>query len=179
MKLFRYSVVLGTFLGGSLLPLRAFAQQGAKGKAATHTQDSTQSDATAQEASSGDAKKKEKSPFEGLPRGGTLASTTSGITTTVGGFEPDSPKEEEPLALGGSITKGASRQWKAKVFNNTKYPVQVNATIVEYTIQRSVVRRTPLATTLRPKSSYERSFEASPTTTDASIELGSWKEIKK
>lgn len=122
------------------------------------------------------AEEKKKSQFEGLPQAGTLASTSSGIKTQTGGFGDALPTGGASAPLAGSVSRLDSRNWVAKIFNNSKTTVSVAADIVEYDGNRRKVRSTPITTTLSGGKSFERKFAASPTTVDCSLELRSWRE---
>jgi hypothetical protein len=124
------------------------------------------------------AKKEEKKE---LPKSGSLSRALSAGSSSQSlpepwGFEGAESKEKAPIT--GSVYRAARDKWTMKVFNNSKEDTYATTVeVVQYGPGAKKLKGDSFSFTLRPGQSEQTTLNSVLGSTDASLELRSWKNL--
>lgn len=124
----------------------------------------------------------EEDPDKDLPKSGMLSTTFSESVQNKSVPLPWNKKgaaadAEAPIA--GSVSKISDKQWKMLVINNTDDVFTVSVTARQLGSRGNSLKTDSYSLRLSPKSQAERMFSAVSNSSDAELELTSWKRIVK
>lgn len=115
-------------------------------------------------------------PDKGLPRSGVLSSTYSSRfeSHSVGIWGKKNAAVDAKPPVSGSVSKISDR-WVMRVFNNSTDAFDVDVRLKQTNSQHKLLRSDNYSLRLKPEESAERSVVALAGSSDAELELLSWK----
>lgn len=127
------------------------------------------------------ADEKEEDPDKGLPKSGVLSTSIStGYQTNKKVAIPwnkEGAGADAQAPISGSVSRINTKQWQAKVFNNTDDAFSADVAVVQLNANGNTVKRDSFSMRLKPKESLERTVSAVAGSSDGRLELISWKRL--
>jgi|GEM_PF-3009570 len=117
-----------------------------------------------------------------LPKTGTLSSSQTGGysgATADGLWGNSDPWNKDAAPISGSVSRGANDSWIARLFNNSTDPYSVSVALRQINNQRTTIKTDSFSVTLKGGEKAERTVSGAAGTSDATLDLVRWKNLKK